>query len=504
MIPRLSTTVVVRIVVLIAIAAAAIAMLSNCSSSETSASPSIATVQRASFSTGIASTGSLTPLTEQNLGFDRGGQLTSVRVKVGDHVEAGDTLATIDPVPARQALAAQKAQLRSQQASLQRLKDSPSTDGSKDSLDQAKDIRDAVQRQIDAQTSADYIAIRSARQQLDIDQQAASNARNAQDMACGASMSTPSCMSAQSSYLSAQQKVSSSESTLRAAEQKRDIDQASGQVSLETAKQSVVTARNLADSSKSDRPHSIDQQEALVDAARASVAEAQRDVDNTVLRAPASGTVTALNGAVGEYVAPSSGTSALAPGSDATLPGVSGASSGGSSLAAAATPPGPARPGGTQFLVLSDIDQFQVVASFNESDAAAITQDETVQVTFDAIPDLTTTGHVLSVAPSGSAVSGVISYYATISVNADDPRLKAGQTADVTVATDEKDNVLTVPSSAVRRIGGHSEVTVIEGDKYRKVTFQAGAVGVDKTEVVSGLREGQRVVLPVRQQGGQK
>lgn len=500
---RLSTTVIVRIVVLVAIAAAAIAMLANCSSSQTSASPSIATVERASFSTGIASTGSLTPLAEKNLGFAKGGELTSVQVKVGDHVEAGDTLATIDPAPAQQELAQQAAQLKSQKAALEKLKDSPNVDGSKDTLSQAKDIRDAVERQVQSQTSADYIAIRNARQQVDIDQQAASNAKSAQDAACGISNS-PSCLAAQSSYLAAQQKVTSSQSALRAAEQKRDIDQASGQVSIETANQSVITARNTADLNKSDRPHAIDQQEALVDAAKAAVAQAQRDLNDTVLRAPAAGTVTALNGAVGEYVAPSTGTSALAPGTDATLPGVTGASSGGTTSASAATAGGPARPGGTQFLVLSDIDQLQVVGSFNESDAAAISPDESVQVTFDAIPDLTTTGTVQSIAPSGTAVSGVISYYVTVAINSDDPRLKAGQTANVTVATSAKDNVLSVPSSAVRHLNGTSQVTVVEGDKFRKVTFTAGDVGPERTEVVSGLREGQRVVLPIRQQGEQK
>jgi HlyD family secretion protein len=505
MVPRRQLTIAARVIVLVAIAVAAVATLSNCSSSDKAASPSIATVERASFSTGIASTGSLTPLAEQNLGFAKGGELTSVLVKVGDHVDAGQTLATIDAVPARQAIAAQTAQLRSQEASLDKLKDSPNVDGAKDSLSQAKDVRDAVKRQVDAQSESDEAAIRSARQQVANDQQSADNAKSAQDSACGMWASSASCASAQSNTMSAQQKLSASQSALRAAEQKRDSDRASGQVSIETAQQSVVTARNSVDLSRSDRPHAIDQQEALVDAAKASVAQARHDLDNTTLRAPAAGTVTALNGAVGEYVSPSSGTSALAPGSDATLPGVSGATSGGSANSAAALAGGgPARPGGTQFLVLSDIDQFQVVASFNETDAAALTPDESVQVTFDAIPDLTTSGRVLSVSPSGTAVSGVISYYVTVAIEADDPRLKGGQTANVTVATSERSNVLTVPSSAVRRINGHSEVTVADGTSLRKVTFEAGAVGADRTEVVSGLREGQRVVLPVRQQGEQK
>jgi HlyD family secretion protein len=98
----------------------------------------------------------------------------------------------------------------------------------------------------------------------------------------------------------------------------------------------------------------------------------------------------------------------------------------------------------------------------------------------------------------------VISYYVTVAINADDPRLKGGQTANVTVATSERSNVLTVPNAAVRRVDGKSQVTVVEGDSFRKATFEAGEVGIDRTEVVSGLREGQRVVLPIRQQGEQK
>lgn len=503
MVSRRQLTIALRAVVILAIGVAAVATLSNCSPSRSTA-PSISTVERASFTTGIASTGSVTALNEQNLGFAKGGQLTSVHVKVGDHVKAGDLLATVDDISARQSLASQKAQLKSQEAALDKLKDSPNVDGAKDSLDQAKDVRDSVQNQVAVQAAADDAAVRNAQQQLANDQQAAANAKSAQDSACGIFASSPSCMSAQSNYQSAQMKVSTSQSALSAAQQKQSLDRASGQVSIQTAQQSVVTARNSVDLSKSDRPHLIDQQEALIDAAKASLVTAQHDLDNTVLRAPVDGTVTALNGAVGEYVAASSGTSALAPGTDATLPGVSGATSGGTSTAAAAAASGPARPGGSQFIVLSDIDQFQVVASFNESDAAALKPNESVQVTFDAIPDLTTSGTVLSVAPSGTAVSGVISYYVTVAINADDPRLKAGQTANVTVSTSEKDNVLSVPSSAVRQLNGRSEVTVVEGDKFRKVTFEAGEVGPERTEVLSGLREGQRVVLPVRQQGGQK
>jgi HlyD family secretion protein len=502
--PFLSTKVAAIVVVLGSLAAGAVAATS--SSETTPPARATATVEYGNVSMGVTSSGSLTALSEQNLGFEKGGQLTSVAVRVGDHVEAGKELATIDDAPARQALAAARARLNAEEAALEKVDDSTSVDGAEDALSQAEDTLKAVRRQAEAQDNADQAAIDIARRQLDIDQAAAANARAHRDSACAISSSSPSCTSAQSDYLTAQQKVVTSQSLLTGAQQKRSVDRANGRVSIETAQQSVVSARNSVDTEDSIRPHSIDQQEALVDAARADVSEAQRVLDNTTLRAPVAGTITALNGAVGEYVSPSNGTSALAPGTDGSIPGASGSSSNSGSATsaaaaaqAAATPP---RPGGSQFIVLSDIDQLQVVAPFNESDAAAIRPEQHVDVTFDALPDLKTSGSVVSVAPAGTAISGVVSYYVTVALDEDDASLKDGLTANVAVLTDERDDVLTVPSAAVRKVNGHSAVTVIEGDTSRTVTFDAGVVGLDRTEVVSGLREGQQVAIPVARRGG--
>lgn len=487
-----------------AIAVSVVGVLAACSSPRTPAATT-APVEFSTVSMGVSSTGSLSAVKEQNLGFAKGGQLTSVLVKVGDHVKAGQKLATVDPVPARQALAAQQAQLRAAEAALDKATDSPAVHDAKNSLDQANDVLDAVRQQAAAQDDADRVAVYNAQQQLIADEAAANSAQSNQASACAGSSSSAACMSAQSSYSAARQRVVSSQSALRAANQKREVDHAASQVSIETAQQAVVTARNSVDLSRSDRPHTIDQQEALVAAARAAVTQAQHDVANTTLRAPVAGTVTALNGAVGEYLSPSSGTSALAPGTDAAIPGASGSTSGGSSANSgpqSAAGASPARPGGNQFVVLSDIDQLEVVALFNESDAADLTSDERVRLTFDAVPDLTVDGSVASVAPSGTAVAGVISYYVTVTLDDRDSRLKAGQTANVGIVTSEKSDVLTVPTSAVRRVHGRSAVTVVEDGKPRTVTFEPGVVGIDRTEVVSGLREGQQVVLPVRRPGG--
>jgi HlyD family secretion protein len=298
---------------------------------------------------------------------------------------------------------------------------------------------------------------------------------------------------ASSAQASAEQGVEAAKTTLAAAEQKKKVDAAAGQVSVETSRQSVVSARNALNSASSDRPHAIDQQLALVDAAEALVRSAQKDVDDGTLTAPADGVISAINGVVGEYLSPTSGTTALAPGSHAAIPG---SASAGGAAGAAATGTTATRPGDSQFVVLSSLKGFQAVIPFEESDAAKIAPEQLVSVSFDAIPGLIESGTVVSVAPSATAIAGVISYYVTIDLEDADSRLRDGQTARAEVITAERTNVLSVPNAAVRRQGDTDTVVVVDPDgRQRVVTFQPGLVGADRTEVLSGLSEGQRVVV---------
>jgi HlyD family secretion protein len=218
-----------------------------------------------------------------------------------------------------------------------------------------------------------------------------------------------------------------------------------------------------------------------------------------VLYAPVGGTVSAITGTVGEFLPGGSPNTALAPGTDASIPGVGAAAtsdqSGNASSGLSAT-----RPGGGAFIVLNNINTFQVVVPFEESDAAKVAPNQKVQVTFDAIPDLTRDGTVLSIAPAGTDISGVTNYYATILLTDSDPRLKAGQTAEAAVITNAVNNVLVVPNSAVIKQGNGSFVNVPGADgKPVQVPFQPGAVGDDNTQVLSGLREGQEILLPQAQ-----
>jgi len=525
-----------------------------CTTSSGPPAPPTARVQRTSVTTAVSSSGSLTAVTEQNLGFLKGGQIKTVDVKVGQKVTAGAVLATVDDAPARHVLEQQQGQLASQQAALTRLVNATTVTGAQNTTDQAGEILGATQDQASAQVDADQSAVDRAEKQLDFDKDARDDIQDQLDQAekaCAASGGTPSSASVdtsgllsgilgqtdsdgdgnddsaaerkkrleaalkaagslagslvssaassanpacsqvatlQSAETQAERQVEASKTALDAAQNKRDVDEAAGRVQVENARQGLVTAQNNLDSASTDRPSLIAQQRGLVASSQAAVAAAQKDVDDTVLRAPADGTISAVNGAVGEVLAPSAGTTALAPGSEGAIPGAGSSANGSAGVVT--------RPGGTQFIVFNNVDTFEAVVPFEESDAVRVAPNQRVDVRFDAIPDLTLPGTVVGVSPSASALSGVISYYATVGLSQSDPRLRNGLTAQASVVTDELRDVLAVPNAAIHRQGGRTQVTVQQFDGQRVVDITPGVVGDTYTQVLSGLSEGDEVVLP--------
>jgi HlyD family secretion protein len=504
-----------------------------CATTTAPPKPNTAPVQRTSITSGVSATGSLAALTEQNIGFTKGGQLTAVNVKVGDRVTAGQVLATVDPFAAQQSLDQARGQLTTQQATLNKVSDSPAVANARASLDQAEKILEKTRDQADAVQDADETAIDNAKRQLSQAKKALDKAQDqlkADQAACSSgsvtsasfmmsssskttktpttsivmpTMSpTPSSTASaacakvpsdQASVSSAKSAVVTAQNAVDSAEKQKDVDEQNGKLAIANAQQGVVTAQNNLNQAASDRPNDITAQSGQVTAAQAAVDQAQRDLEDTTLRAPVDGTVSAINGAVGEFVTPSTQTSALAPGSGATLPGTN---SGGTN-AATQVAANPARPGGTQFLVLDNIDEFQVVATYTETDAAQIAAGQHVRLTFDAVPDLEATGTVVSVSPTASAISGVVSYYVTVALPKSDPRLKSGMTAQVEVLTKEVPGVLAVPSAAVHTQNGTSVVTVLDPNgTQRTANVQVGATGDGKSQILNGLTEGQQVVLP--------
>lgn len=457
------------------------------------APPPTARVERATVSLSVTASGALSAVQAQNLGFSTGGQLKELGVKVGDVVQQGQFLARLDDFAAKQALDQAVARRAQAKAQLDRVVNGYTVEGARRDRDAARQVLSATQAQADAANEQADKQVYLAEKDLQAAEQQLDQAQTAFTMAgCTSPPFTGSCKKKQEAVASAQQQVATAKTNLSNARANRELVEENGRVAVANARRSVVQAENSLRSARGTTPADIAAQEAAVRDADAAVRLAQQDLDNTVLIAPIAGTIASINGAPGEFLNPGSQTTPLAPGSDAAIPGVTAAATDAGGSVAGVT-----APGGSNFIVLGDVHTFQVVVPFEESDAARVRPGQKTEVTFDALPDLTLAGTVLAVAPSGTAISGVTNYYSTVALTQTDERLRDRQTADVKVLTEAVENVLSVPNPAVVREGGQTFVNVPgpNGESTR-VPFEAGLSGDDRTEVKSGLNEGQEVQLP--------
>ena len=228
---------------------------------------------------------------------------------------------------------------------------------------------------------------------------------------------------------------------------------------LETAKTSLAStlASNAAAASPATASD-IAQQQASIVTAQIAVSTAQKAVSDTTLVAPAAGTVSAVNGAVGEAVATG---------------------------------------GTTGFITLVNLSTLQVKAAFSETDAAKVQLGQAASISFDALASQTFTGKVVAIDAASTVTSNVVTYNVTVAPDSTSPQVKEGMTATVDVTVAEKDGVLVLPASAITGRGQTATVTVrtANGDEQRQVSI--GLRGDDSVEIVSGVSEGDVVVTKV-------
>ncbi len=149
------------------------------------------------------------------------------------------------------------------------------------------------------------------------------------------------------------------------------------------------------------------------------------------------------------------------------------------------------------------------VISLNEVDVAKIALGEKTTLTFDAIPDLTISGKVVQIDSLGTVSQGVVNYNVKISFDMNDARVKPGMSVSAEIITSVKQDVLTVPNSAIKNQGGTSYVQMFDTALPAPATGVQGSVSVTppinqtvqigvsddtSTEIVSGLKEGDQVV----------
>jgi multidrug efflux pump subunit AcrA (membrane-fusion protein) len=275
------------------------------------------------------------------------------------------------------------------------------------------------------------------------------------------------------------------------------LQSASLQAAVAQANSSLASAQSKLSSDQSNGASAtqVDADQASITAARNQVTNAQTALGEATMTSPIAGTVAAVNLTVGQQVSSGgSGSPASSSASgNAAGPSGTGANPGGgnnnlsSSSASNST---------TAEIVVISTDSYLVDASVDDTEIGQLKDGEQAIIT----PDGSTTpvyGTVTSVAVMASGSSSVPSYPVTIGVTGNPPGLIAGAGASVSIVVKQLTNVLAVPTAAVHYTGGKPTVDVMDGNQEVSRPITTGMTSAGSTQVLSGLSEGDNVVVDV-------
>lgn len=172
----------------------------------------------------------------------------------------------------------------------------------------------------------------------------------------------------------------------------------------------------------------------------------------------------------------------------------------------------------TLFTIAKDLTQMQVIADVDEADIGQVTEGQHVTFTVDAHPNDVFEGQVTQVRLEATTESNVVTYEVVINAPNAELKLKPGLTANVTIYTLERNNILAVPSKAFRFVPDRQALASLgltapdelpQAASGKKVVWQqkgqmlqpklvgVGTTNGSLTEITDGLGEGETVVTGI-------
>ena len=187
-------------------------------------------------------------------------------------------------------------------------------------------------------------------------------------------------------------------------------------IQLQSAKARVIQQESSVQQAEAQiisRDASVDQAYAALEQAEADVEEAELNLEYTTIRSPVDGVVISREVDVGQTVSASTS----AP---------------------------------TLFIIANDLARMRVQASIDEADIGLLGQDNEVNFRVDAYPNDEFRGRIEEIRLNPTTSQNVVTYSVIVTFENPDLKLKPGMTANITITVDRRDDVLSVPNTALR------------------------------------------------------
>lgn len=443
---------------------------------EQAATPSYETtaVARGTIASTVSATGNIEPEAQISLSFRTTGRIDKILASVGQTVEAGQSLATLETTDLTLALAQAKISQEISEAQLAKLEKPPTVE----------DIAAAQAGVVVAQTNvaaaeaalasaqASYrqllVGTSATQQTVNLAQvrQAEANLKRAQQ-AYNEVKNQPNIGMLPQSVELEQMTVALEVARAQAALTEEGPDQAQvaaalnqiaqSQAGLRQAQSSVVTAQNnlrtLLDGADEE---DLRIARAQVRQAELNALQAQSGMSNADLVAPAKGIISQVNIRQGELS--------------------------GGQLAA---------------MVLTNVDQFHMTVLVDEIDVRQVAVGQLARISVDALPDRDLTGRVTEIAPVANDVAGVIAYEVTIVPDVSDAPLRAGMSATAIITTAQVDNVVLLPNRYIQLDRENNQAFVYKLVNGAPVLqeVELGLRNERESQILAGLTDGDSVAL---------
>ena len=170
------------------------------------------------------------------------------------------------------------------------------------------------------------------------------------------------------------------------------------------------------------------------------------------------------------------------------------------------------------FTIAQDLTDMRVIADIDEADIGGVKEGQRVTFTVDAFPEDRFEGQVTQVRQQATTSSNVVTYEVVISAPNKDLKLKPGLTANVTIYTLEKNDVLAAPAKALRFVPNEAllkngqqiedveaktKVWTLEGNTFKAHAVEVGTSNGMLTEITSGISAGTEVLVDFKITGGE-
>jgi len=405
------------------------------------------TVQPGSLDIAVTAVGKIDAQSAASLNFAQPGRVADVMIHPGDSVSAGDILAW--QVSDSQQIDYDRAALSVQLAELQKQDLLEPADDSQIRIAEAN-LNSAWGAYLGIQNSVTPEDIQAAEIKYQQAQQAQQDAIDARTGADGGQVDQV--------YQLLDAQVGEAAFNAEIARLQLDSLKTGNSGALNAAYARVVQAQKELDKAKAGPAQvDIDKADIAIQQAQAELDQAQEALDRTKLVAPFDGIVSAVNLDVGSLATPA--------------------------LSA---------------IELTDISTLHVTVQVDEVDIRQIKEGMRAQVRLDALPGLVLPARVDRIALVGTNNNGIINYDVQVNLDATDPRVRVGMTADASMIVEKRDHVLVVPNLYIRldRDKNQAFVNLVDTDgKLAEVEVKLGLQGQDSSEVLSGLKVGDVVAV---------